>query len=105
MTTHIVHTVRIMQEILLTYTAVGIFEHWETSMALFNARVKSPVAHWDAQIARNPGLHNEEREKLLQWAAVSPEVHSILSADLLLYRLGFEVFKQQTRDSLGTEWR
>ncbi|CAM9902494.1 unnamed protein product, partial [Scytosiphon promiscuus] len=35
-----------VQDILSTYTAVGIMEHWELSMELFNARVKSFVKDW-----------------------------------------------------------
>lgn len=45
-----------MQDILLSYNAVGIFEHWELSMQLFDARVKSPVEHWDADVSKNPGV-------------------------------------------------
>lgn len=83
---------------------MGIFEEWELSMKLFNAKVKSPVEVWDAGVAHNAGVTSEAREQLLEWAHLSPELHSVLSADLLIYRFAMSVFKQQTTESLGTVW-
>lgn len=92
------------QEILLTYNAVGIFEYWDLSMQLFDAKVKSPVEKWDASITHNPGVRNEAREELLVWASSSPELHSLLSADLHIYQFAIAIFKSQTRATLGTVW-
>eukprot|EP00904_Undaria_pinnatifida_P005233 jgi/Undpi1/183/HiC_scaffold_1.g00180.m1 len=95
---------RHVEEILLTYNAVGIFEYWDLSMQLFDAKVKSPVEKWDASITHNPGVRNEAREELLVWASSSPELHSLLSADLHIYQFAIAIFKSQTRATLGTVW-
>ncbi|CAN0193658.1 unnamed protein product [Ascophyllum nodosum] len=92
------------QRILSTYTAVGIMEEWNLSMALFNAKVKSPVANWDSKIVRNPGLQSKGRQELLEWAFMSPRVHSILSADILLYHFAVAIFKRQAEETLGVDW-
>lgn len=92
------------QEILLTYNAVGIFEHWDLSMQLFNARVKSPVENWDANIAKNPGEQSSAREALTQWAHSSPELHNLLSADIHIYNFSTSLFKRQTAISLEVVW-
>ncbi|CAN0135821.1 unnamed protein product [Scytosiphon promiscuus] len=93
-----------VEDILLSYNAVGIFEHWELSMQLFDARVKSPVEHWDADVSKNPGEQSMEREALKQWAHNSPEVHNLLSADMHIYSYAMSLFKEQTSSSLGTVW-
>lgn len=80
-----VRTYFCLQEILLSYNAVGIFEEWDLSMQLFDARVKSPVEQWDANIANNPGEQSPPREELTHWAHSSPEVHDLLSADIHIY--------------------
>lgn len=35
------------------YVQVGILEHWDLSMELFNARVKSPVRDWQVTRTKN----------------------------------------------------
>eukprot|EP00904_Undaria_pinnatifida_P002706 jgi/Undpi1/12436/HiC_scaffold_5.g02107.m1 len=90
--------------ILSTYTAVGIFEEWELSMRLFNAKVKSPVRKWNANVAANPGTQSAAREALLTWARTNIDIHHVLAADLLLYGYGVDLFRQQTRASLHVEW-
>lgn len=92
------------QELLLTYNAVGIFEYWELSMQLFDAKVKSPVETWDASVSHNPGVSNDAREELLTWARSSPELHSLLSADVHIYNFSKAVFRSQTQAALGTVW-
>lgn len=92
------------QDILLTYKAVGIFEEWALSMQLFDARVRSPVEKWDANLATNPGVQSPAREALTQWAHDSPDVHGLLSADIHMYRFATEIFKRQTAASLGVVW-
>lgn len=72
------------QETLNSYTAVGIAEHWELSMALFDVRVKSPVRMWNPILVSNSGSKSERKQKVLEWAYLSPEIHSVIAADLLL---------------------
>lgn len=95
---------RKVEEILLSYNALGIFEYWDLSMQLFDAKVRSPVEKWDASITHNPGVRNEAREELLVWAGGSPEMHSLLAADLHIYNFSVAVFKSQTAAALGTAW-
>lgn len=45
-----------------------------------------------------------EREALKQWAHNSPEVHSVLSADMHIYNYALSLFKEQTTSSLGAVW-
>lgn len=35
---------------ILLHSQVGILEHWDLSMDLFNARVKSPVRDWKVEV-------------------------------------------------------
>eukprot|EP00903_Cladosiphon_okamuranus_P012839 g11997.t2 len=93
-----------MQENFRSYKAIGIFEHWELSMQLFDATVTSSVRHWNNSMALNPGPTPPERQELLRWAYTNPEIHATLATDILLYQFCVSVFKQQTRDALGTEW-
>lgn len=51
-----------VQDILLSYTAVGIFEEWDLSMELFDAKVVSSVRGWDKRVAHNPGPASPRRE-------------------------------------------
>lgn len=93
------------QAILDTYHAVGILEHWDLSMRLFDARVKSPVARWtDLAFKVNPGTQSAKRQELLEWAYRSREVRQIVEGDLLLYEHGRTLFEKQTAESLGTTW-
>lgn len=73
-------------------------------MKLFDARVKSPVSHWDANVATNPGEQGPSRVELTQWAHNSPEVHNLLSADIHIYSFATAIFKRQTSVSLGFLW-
>ena len=88
-----------------SYTAIGIVEHWKLSMELFDAVIVSPVREWNQLVAYNQGPQSLERQTLLKWALLDPEIHSVLSADLLLYNYGVFVFKHQTTQALGTTWR
>lgn len=91
----------LVQVILSSYTAVGIFEEWGLSMRLFDATVSSPTRQWDEHVQQNPGHQSEERQELLQWALLSPELRKILAADLLLYDFAVMTFRSQTRHLLG----
>ncbi|CAB1104435.1 unnamed protein product [Ectocarpus sp. CCAP 1310/34] len=93
-----------VQDILAGYTAVGIMEHWDLSMQLFNARVRSPVREWNVFKQRNPGVMTGLRDEVLQWAHKSPAIHRVIGTDMLLYSFGLSIFKQQTTASLGTNW-
>ncbi|CAN0222420.1 unnamed protein product [Ectocarpus sp. 12 AP-2014] len=93
-----------VQDILAGYTAVGIMEHWDLSMQLFNARVRSPVREWNMFKQRNPGVMSGLRDEVLQWAHESPAIHRVIRTDMLLYSFGLSIFKQQTTASLGTNW-
>lgn len=94
----------ISQGILGTYTAVGILEHWDLSMQLFDARVKSPVHNWQDIQKSNPGKLSGLRDEVYQWAHMSPEIHRVMATDMLLYDYAVSVFKLQTAASLGTIW-
>eukprot|EP00904_Undaria_pinnatifida_P009827 jgi/Undpi1/5975/HiC_scaffold_2.g01249.m1 len=84
--------------------AVGIFEHFELSMELFDATVVSPVRQWDAGTQSNPGKQSDVRQRLLDWAHLNTELRRYLAPDLMIYDLAVAVFKQQTAAALGTEW-
>lgn len=84
--------------------AVGITEHWELSMQLFDAVVESPVRKWDAELLRNPGQTSSKRDEVLQWAYQSPEIRLALAGDLVLYDIALDIFKGQTNRVLGSVW-
>lgn len=92
------------QSILGTYTAVGILEHWDLSMQLFDARVRSPVRDWVNISKSNPGKLSPVRDEVTRWAHLSPEIHRVLATDMLLYDYAMSVFKLQTSATLGTVW-
>ncbi|CAM9280646.1 unnamed protein product [Ectocarpus sp. 12 AP-2014] len=94
-----------VEDILARYAAVGIMEHWELSMELFNARVRSPVREWNRFKQKNPGAQSGFRDQVLQWAHGNPAIHRVLGADMLLYSFALSIFKQQTAEALGTNWR
>eukprot|EP00903_Cladosiphon_okamuranus_P008180 g7879.t1 len=99
--------VRVVEGILRSYTAVGILEHWDLTMELFNARVKSPVRDWKATpepLNRVHEVYSDFQQKIHEWARTSPDVHAVLATDLVLYDFALDVFKQQTAESLGTKW-
>lgn len=90
--------------IMVTYTAVGILEEWDTTMELFNAKVKSSVRDWRTEQVSNPGKGSDVRDHLLSWAMQSPEIHRAMATDMLLYDYALAVFKQQTSEVLGKVW-
>lgn len=94
----------LVQAILGSYTAVGILEHWDLSMQLFDARVRSPVRDWQNIQKSNPGQLSGLRDEVYQWAHMSPEIHRIMATDMLLYDYAMSVFKLQTAATLGTVW-
>lgn len=92
------------KRIIKTYAAVGIAEEWELSMALFNATVQSPVRQWNPTPVHDAGSTSAFQQEVLEWACLSPEIHTVLSADMLLYDLSLAIFKNQTNSVLGTVW-
>eukprot|EP00752_Nemacystus_decipiens_P004779 g4350.t1 len=109
----IVKLMPVVQRILASYTAVGILEHWDLSMELFNARIRSPVRDWKVTPVHlahlgvhraNTGVYSELRQQIRRWARTSPDIHAVLAPDLILYNFAVEIFKQQTAESLGTQW-
>lgn len=94
----------IIQAILGSYTAVGILEHWDLSMQLFDAKVRSPVRDWQNIHKSNPGKLSGLRDHVYQWAHMSPQIHRIMATDMLLYDYALSVFKLQTAATLGTVW-
>lgn len=95
---------RLPKDILANYTAVGILEHWDLSMQLFDARVRSPVRHWNATVQSNPGKLSGLRDDVHSWARTSSDIHRVIGADILVYSFAVFVFKQQTAETLGTRW-
>eukprot|EP00903_Cladosiphon_okamuranus_P012283 g11519.t1 len=93
-----------IEAILGSYIAVGILEHWDLTMQLFDARVRSPVKDWQKIQTSNPGQQSRLRDDIYQWAHMSPEIHRIMATDMLLYEYALSVFKLQTTTSLGTLW-
>lgn len=80
-------------------------EHWNLSMELFDARVRSPVRHWSKfKQQDNPGTMSGLREDVHRWARTNSDIHRAVGADILLYAYAVSVFKQQTMDTLGTIW-
>eukprot|EP00752_Nemacystus_decipiens_P003296 g3050.t1 len=93
-----------VEAILGSYTAVGILEHWDLSMQLFDARVRSPVRDWQNIKKSNPGRLSGLRDEVYQWAQLNPDIHRIMATDMLLYDYALSVFKLQTVTTLGTVW-
>lgn len=87
-----------------SYVAMGIMEHWDLTMQLFNARVRSPVPDWNQFRLVNSGKSSGLREEVLQWAYMSVDIHRAVEADILLYSYALAIFRQQTAQSLGTDW-
>ncbi|CAM9509143.1 unnamed protein product [Hapterophycus canaliculatus] len=94
-----------IENILASYTAIGIMDHWDLSMQLFNARVKSPVRDWNFFKQANPGKMSGLRDEVYQWAHTSSEIHRAIGSDMLLYSYSLAIFKQQTAAALGTDWQ
>ena len=73
-------------------------------MQLFDAKVTSPVQHWNASMASNKAALSGERQALLDWAYTSPQLQTALAADVALYEHAVAVFRQQTAETLNKSW-
>lgn len=89
------------KDILKSYTAVGIYEEWDVSMKLFDAKVPSSVRKWDADTMLNRGAQSSARNALLQWAYTSPDINIALATDLILYDFALSLFNYQVKNTLG----
>lgn len=104
-TPHDWELLRKIQDLLNTYDAIGIAEHWTLSMQLFDKTLKSDVKKWvDAPHKNASKASQDVKTKLLEWAMSSPDIHYILAADLLFYDYGLALFRMQTAKALGTVW-
>lgn len=83
---------------------MGIFEEWDVSMRLFDAKVVSPVKHWISDRPTNVGPQSEKRNTLLRWAHSSTGIRAAVAGDLLLYDLAVSIFHRQTSEALGMVW-
>lgn len=94
------------QDRLATYVAIGIHEHWDLSMKLFDAKLVSDVDAWSTHLHINGSKNTDTaaRVRLREWALTSVELNYILAADLLFYSYALGLFKQHTADTLGTTW-
>ena len=86
------------------YTAVGILEEFNTTMALFNATLHIPGLDW-AHEFRKSGTRNsdkgsaqEEAEAVMQ-AKGDPDIQATLWLDILLYDYAVGVFNQQAKEN------
>lgn len=91
------------QEVLSTrYTAVGILEDWETTMALFDNALNFRGFKWLEQYqetgTRNRNDKSAAEERALEGAWDSTELKSILWLDILLYDHALAVHRRQVVD-------
>lgn len=87
----------LLQRVLASYAAVGIFEEWALSMKLFDSIVRTPIRRWDAHVQRNRGTLSDGRQEVLKWAHESEILGRIMFVDLLLYDWAVAIFANQTR--------
>ena len=84
------------------FTAVGILEEFNTSLALFNAALQIPGLEWQSAFT-STGVNNadnkykSEEEELLEKSWTNSELKSYINLDLLLYEHAVGVFHQQAR--------
>lgn len=93
-----------VEEMIRTnYTAVGVLEHWDTSMALFTKALQLPDWDWNAAF-RRMGVQNSnkayrtEANKTLAEAWSDPEIREIIWLDLLLYDHAVAIFNKQVAE-------
>lgn len=80
-------------------------EHWDLSMQLFDAKVKSPVRSWKANRHTNEGHMSSLRDQVHKWAHANPEIHTIVATDMLLYGYASSLFWIQANETLGRQKR
>eukprot|EP00752_Nemacystus_decipiens_P004970 g4522.t1 len=82
------------------YAAVGILEHWGSSMLLFQRTLRLPAYNW-TQGSRNMGKKNgngmfkKEENAALAMAWTDPKLKNSLMLDLVLYDHAVSVFRRQ----------
>ena len=98
------HVLRPVESMLgANYTAVGILEEWDTTMALYTKALQLPNWDWEAEFnekgARN--VNNDSRteaDQVLHQAWADPEVREIIWLDILLYDHAVAIFKRQVAE-------
>ena len=85
------------------YTAVGVLEKFDTTLALFNATLHMPGLDWPAAF-RVSGKQNddelfalEEATAVLQSKA-DPDIQATLWLDILLYDFAVGIFHEQAKE-------
>lgn len=84
------------------FTAVGILEEFNTTLALFNAALRIPGLDWQSSFT-SIGIKNaddeykSEEDELLEKSWSNSELKSYINLDLLLYEHALDVFHQQAR--------
>lgn len=96
------HILQPVEAMLSTnYTAVGILEEWDTTMALFTKALQLPDWDWEAVFIEEGGARNvnhgsrTEATQVLDEAWSDPEIREIIWLDILLYDHAIAIFNKQ----------
>lgn len=84
------------------YTAVGILEEWNTTLALYDTALDMPGMDWKTWYAKDGKqnvnvMYEELKARTLEKAWTDPELKKYLQLDLLLYEHAVDVFNEQAR--------
>eukprot|EP00752_Nemacystus_decipiens_P016383 g14645.t1 len=84
------------------YAAVGILEHWNTTLSLFDKALEMPEMDWQHDFQeegrQNVDVRFEDlKAETLEKAWTDPELKRYLHLDLLLYEHAVAVFHEQAR--------
>lgn len=79
------------------YAAVGLVEHWDTSMQLFQFALELPNMNWHAAsgVARKNSDFYDEEAATLREAWCDPRIRELLWLDILLYDHAVSIFNKQ----------
>lgn len=95
------HILQPVEAMLSTnYTAVGILEQWDSSMALFTKALQMPDWDWETAfhemgIKNSNNADRTEADQALKDAWSDPEIREILWLDILLYDHAVAIFHKQ----------
>ena len=95
------HILQPVEEMLSTsYTAVGILEQWDDSMALFTKALQLPTWDWEVEFEHmgalnSNGAYRAEAHQTLEEAWLDSEIREIIWLDLLLYDHAVAIFNKQ----------
>lgn len=85
------------------YTAVGLLEEWNTTLALFDKVFNVPGIHWGNDYAKQGDRnvlvanHYTQRAEVLEKAWTDEKLRKHMHLDLLLYDHAVHVFRQHAR--------